>query len=106
MIRIAALASALLLSACATAAPVGEIRRIANPASPIPIATSVTAPAGAELVFVSGVLPAVSNPNAPAGTPDAYVDTRTQTASVLERLKGEIAKRLATNPYGKGKPSV
>lgn len=91
MKRIAALAGALLVTACASTLPSNDIRRIANPASPIPIATSVSVPANAELVFVSGALPAVANTSAPAGTPDAYGDTRTQTASVLDRLKAALA---------------
>ncbi|MGE3143687.1 MAG: RidA family protein, partial [Hyphomonadaceae bacterium] len=75
------------LSSCAA----GGVRRTINPAARIPIATAVTVPAGSDLVFLSGMLPAVADHAAPAGTPQAYGDTRTQTVSVLTRLQTALA---------------
>jgi enamine deaminase RidA (YjgF/YER057c/UK114 family) len=83
-----------LLLGCAT--PAGEMRRQVNPAMTIPIATSVSVPAGAEMVYFSGVLPAVANRDAPAGTPAAFGDTQTQTTSVLQRLKATLAAENLT----------
>jgi len=96
---IAAFALALACAGCAsTGAGMTEnqIRRNANPNSPIPIATSVSVPAGHELVFVSGALPAVANPQAPPNTPEAYGDTRTQAQSVLSRLSAALAAEQLT----------
>lgn len=67
------------------------ITRTFNPAVPIPIATSVAVPGGSDIVFLSGILPAVANADAPAGTPDAYGDTNTQARSVLARLEAALA---------------
>ncbi len=78
------------LAGCATPLAGGEITRKVNPGGTIPIATTVRVPAGSDIVFVSGMLPAVANPAAPPNTPDAYGDTRTQAASVLERLKAAL----------------
>lgn len=63
-----------------------------------PIASSVTVPAGAELVFVSGMLADVARPEAPAGSIERLGDTATQTRSVL----GKIARELAAAGLGMG----
>ena len=65
-----------------------DIIRHANPN--IPIATSVTVPAGADMLFVSGMLADVADPAAPAGSIERFGDTATQAKSVL----GKIAKEL------------
>ncbi|MEY4256841.1 MAG: hypothetical protein RLZZ141_2068, partial [Pseudomonadota bacterium] len=52
-----------------------------------PIATAVTVPAGAMTLYVSGQLPAVADPAAPAGTKASYGDTKTQTLSVLKKIE-------------------
>lgn len=51
-----------------------------------PIAASVSVPAGAELVFLSGTLADPVKPDAPAGSVERLGDTETQTASVLAKL--------------------
>ncbi|MDX2233340.1 MAG: RidA family protein [Hyphomonadaceae bacterium] len=79
-------ALAFATAGCATVTP-PAITRTVNPGGTIPIATSVRVPAGSDIVFLSGMLPAVANPQAPPNTPDSYGDTKTQTASVLDRLK-------------------
>lgn len=85
-----AAALAALAAACTTLtaedmAP-ADIARTVNPAMTVPIATSVRVPAGHDLVFISGMIPATADPSAPPGTRAAYGDTRTQTLSVLARL--------------------
>lgn len=52
-----------------------------------PISQTVTVPASASLVFVSGTLPDVADPNAPTGTPAAYGNTEVQTVSVFNKLR-------------------
>jgi enamine deaminase RidA (YjgF/YER057c/UK114 family) len=58
-----------------------------------PIAGSVSVPASARLVFVSGTLPDVANAEAPAGSIERFGDTATQATSVF----GKIAKELAAH---------
>jgi len=88
----AALALPGLALAKPAPAPSKEIKRTVDPAAKIPIAASVTVPAGMDLVFVSGMLPAVSNEAAPAGSIEAYgPDTKTHALSVLARVKAALA---------------
>jgi enamine deaminase RidA (YjgF/YER057c/UK114 family) len=84
---IAAAVSAAMLSGCATAAPVQDIKRQGG-AGGIPIASVVSVPDGHDLIFVSGMLPANT---APQGQPVNYGDTETQGLSVLKRLKEALA---------------
>jgi enamine deaminase RidA (YjgF/YER057c/UK114 family) len=77
------LAAAFLLPANA-----GEITR--RQLGDFPIASSIVVPAGAELVFLSGTLPDVAKPDAPAGSIERLGDTETQTASVLGKLAKEL----------------
>ncbi len=58
-----------------------------------PIAQTVSVPADAQLVFLSGALPDVADPHAPQGTSAAYGDTRTQTESVLRKLRGVLEEQ-------------
>jgi enamine deaminase RidA (YjgF/YER057c/UK114 family) len=78
------LAAAFLLPANA-----GEITR--RQLGDFPIASSIVVPAGTELVFLSGTLPDVAKPDAPAGSIERLGDTETQTASVLGKLAKELA---------------
>ena len=66
-----------------------DIVRHANPS--FPIATSVLVPAGAELLFVSGMLAEVADPAAPAGSIERLGDTATQAKSVLDKIARELA---------------
>ncbi|WAT26650.1 RidA family protein [Pseudomonas sp. GXZC] len=52
-----------------------------------PISQTVTVPASASLIFVSGTLPDLHDANAPAGTPAAYGTTEVQTVSVFNKLR-------------------
>ena len=56
-----------------------------------PIASSVAVPASARIVFVSGTLPNVAKPDAPAGSIERLGDTATQAASVLGKIAQELA---------------
>jgi enamine deaminase RidA (YjgF/YER057c/UK114 family) len=61
------------------------IKRTSN--GTFPISQTVTVAASANLVFVSGALPDVADPQAPQGTPAAYGNTEVQTVSVLRKLQ-------------------
>jgi enamine deaminase RidA (YjgF/YER057c/UK114 family) len=61
------------------------IKRTSN--GTFPISQTVTVPALANLVFISGALPDVADPQAPQGTPAAYGSTEVQTVSVLRKLQ-------------------
>ncbi|MCF5723225.1 RidA family protein [Pseudomonas syringae] len=52
-----------------------------------PISQTVTVPASASLIFVSGTLPDLHDANAPAGTPAAYGNTEVQTVSVFNKIR-------------------
>ena len=75
------------VSGCATAqeAPAAEIERVYG--SPTArIASMAMVPEGSRLVFVSGTTPAPLDP----ANPDDMGDTRTQTLSVLNRIKAAL----------------
>jgi len=67
------------------------LKRSVNPRASIPIATAVSVPASAELVFFSGVLPQPVKADAPAGSTERYGDTQTQALSVLKTLQANLA---------------
>lgn len=52
-----------------------------------PISQTVTVPASASLIFVSGTLPDLHDANAAAGTPAAYGNTEVQTVSVFNKIR-------------------
>lgn len=58
-----------------------------------PISQTVTVPASASLIFVSGTLPDVANPDAPPGTPAAYGNTEVQTVSVFNKLRNILRQQ-------------
>ena len=67
-----------------------DVNRIPLPNnSTFPISQAVEVTSGS-LVFLSGVTPAVANPQAGAGTPTYYGNTQTQTISVLQRLQANL----------------
>jgi enamine deaminase RidA (YjgF/YER057c/UK114 family) len=89
------LAAALsaILYAAAPPAQAHEIIRHANPT--FPIATSVSVPAEADVIYVSGTLADVADEKAPAGSIERFGDTATQAKSVLTK----IAKELQASGY-------
>ena len=60
------------------------------------IASTVTVPAGSELIFLSGQLPDVADPAAAPGTVAAYGDTETQSASTFAKIERLLATRNLT----------
>ncbi len=80
--------------------PMGQA--VADPAEPIrhpipgadfPIAQAVEIPPGNSLVYVSGQVPTLINPEADRASVEAWGDTRVQTTNVLVRIQ-EILERL------------
>jgi len=79
----------LVLAWLATAAaPLDAADIVRRQTGDFPIASSVSVPAGAELVFLSGTLADVAKPDAPAGSVERLGDTETQAASVLAKARG------------------
>src|SRR5512143_2413531 len=50
------------------------------------IAQAVAVPAGAEMLYISGLTPPPLNPAAPQGSPPEFGDTKTQTQGILKRI--------------------
>lgn len=90
---VACIAACMLLASVVRA---DDIKRTSNPNSSLPLATAVTVPAGSELVFFSGTLADVANPDAPKGTVDAYGDTKTQALSILLKFEKLLANEGLT----------
>ncbi len=55
-----------------------------------PIASTVVVPPGYETIYVSGMVPGVSHPEAEAGTLAAYGNTEEQTESVIGRIQAAL----------------
>ena len=64
------------------------------PGTDFPIAQAVEVPAGHNLVYVSGQVPSLVNPDADRNSVAAWGDTRVQTTNVLVRIE-EILESLA-----------
>lgn len=82
-----------LVSACVlslVAAPVAAHDIVRRASAVVPMATSVSVPAGVELVFVSGTLPGAADPGAPPGSPERIGDTAAQARSVLGKIAAEL----------------
>ncbi|MGV7206998.1 RidA family protein [Oxalobacteraceae bacterium A2-2] len=73
-----------------------EITRASVPGSNFPISTTVSVPAGSRLVFFSGNLADVANPDAPKGTPEAYGNTNTQVHSIMKKFEKLLAAQGLT----------
>ena len=69
-----------------TLASAQEVIRHRTPGSNFPIAAAVELPAGKTLVFFSGMVPRVTNEQAPRNTIASFGDTRSQTVSVLQAI--------------------
>ena len=79
---------ALLGTAVIPPVSADEIQRRALPG--FPISSSVQVPGGRTLVFLSGTVPDVADPQAAPGTIERFGDTATQAASVLGKLEHEL----------------
>mgnify|MGYP003141437080 CR=1 FL=1 len=89
-----ALALATLLAALVAAPAAAEITRVGPETSPI--ASAVVVPAGYDMIYVSGITPPATNPDAPAGAPREVGDTKTQTIGVIERIKAILESQGAS----------
>lgn len=81
----------LLLGALFAATPFmaladDAIVRHKTPNSTFPIARAVEVPATAKTYYISGMVPKVTNPDAPKGSVESFGDTKAQTVSVLETI--------------------
>ncbi len=54
------------------------------------ISSTVAIPANAAVVWTSGTVPSVADPNSPAGTRARYGDTKTQAISVLAAIETRL----------------
>jgi enamine deaminase RidA (YjgF/YER057c/UK114 family) len=75
------------LIAAAAAADDGIVRRGGEA---FPIASSVRVPAGAETLWLSGLLPDVVDANAAVGSAERFGDTEAQTRSVIAKVRAEL----------------
>ncbi|NJL41244.1 MAG: hypothetical protein HC899_34400 [Leptolyngbyaceae cyanobacterium SM1_4_3] len=82
-----------LISTTAHSSQAQTVVRHAIPNSTLPIALAVEVPADQTVVYLSGQVPAVADPNQPETSIEAYGDTKTQTMSVLTKID-EILKGL------------
>lgn len=83
---------ALGLAGAATSAHAADIVRTPIPFPGISIAAAVTVPPGYTIYYISGAGPAVADPKAPAGSPERFGTTETQTESTLAKLKTSLGK--------------
>jgi len=81
------LLTALLLPLAAQAA---DVVRVPIPGSDFPIAAAVEVPAGKATIYLSGKVPAVTNPAAPKDSVEAFGDMKTQTISVLTQIQKQL----------------
>ncbi len=83
-----ALATGLVVAVAGAAS--ADVIRHRTPGSDFPILRAVEIPADATLVYLSGTVPGVTNADAPAGSAEAFGDTKAQTISVLERIAANL----------------
>ena len=76
------------LVVCGGPANAADIVRSGAPDSPI--AATVTVPAAARLVWVSGTVPDAIKPSAAAGSVERFGDTEAQTRSVLGKIEAAL----------------
>lgn len=76
----------------AGAASAQEVIRHRNPGSNFPIAAAVEVPAGRTTVYVSGMVPQVTNEQAPRTSIAAFGDTKAQTVSVLQAIEKALQR--------------
>ena len=79
------------VASCSNPGDGAGIEHIGTPASPI--ASVVYVPAGADMLYVSGIEASPADPNAPKGSPAYYGDTETQMYNILTRMKAVLATK-------------
>jgi enamine deaminase RidA (YjgF/YER057c/UK114 family) len=75
-----------------TAAQAQDIIRHRTPGSNFPIAAAVEIPAGKTTVYVSGMVPRVTNDQAPRNSIASFGDTKQQTVSVLQAIEAALGR--------------
>lgn len=85
------LIAALPLALAAATPAAAEVVHIGPAGSAIAGAVSVSA--DHDMLYVSGLTPPPLNPDAPAGTPREYGDTKTQTINVMKRIEGALKEQ-------------
>ena len=85
--------SLIFTLALTAAASAQDVIRHRTPGSNFPIAAAVEVPAGKTVVYVSGMVPRVTNNDAPRNSVAAFGDTKAQTVSVLQAI-GEALQRM------------
>ncbi|PSK86467.1 enamine deaminase RidA (YjgF/YER057c/UK114 family) [Limimaricola soesokkakensis] len=88
--RIAAASGLALICVAPVAAQ--ELTRHPLPDSDFPISMAVELPADAQLVYLSGTVPSVTDPEAEQGSRASYGDTEAQTVSVLQTIEANLAR--------------
>lgn len=63
---------------------------VRHSAGSFPISSAVEVPAGKATVYLSGSVPAVTNPKAAKDSLESYGDTKAQTISVLEQIQQQL----------------
>src|SRR5687767_11488417 len=71
--------------------PPAAVTFYGNPSAAI--AAGVVIPANRAFVWTSGTTPGVAKSDAPAGSPERFGDTRTQAASILRNIQGQLEKQ-------------
>jgi enamine deaminase RidA (YjgF/YER057c/UK114 family) len=82
--------------AMSSAAIAQEVIRHRTPGSNFPIAAAVEVPAGKTIVFVSGMVPRVTNDQAPRNSIASFGDTKAQTVSVLQAIEQALQRMNLT----------
>lgn len=88
--KLTCLATATAAALMLASAVQSEVIRHPIPNSDFPISRAVEIPSDATLVYLSGVVPGVTNPDATPNTPEAFGDTEAQTVSVLDRIAATL----------------
>lgn len=84
--------TATALAALALPVAAQEVTRHPLPDSDFPISMAVELPADAELVYLSGAVPSVTDTEAEQGSREAYGDTEAQTVSVMQAIEGNLER--------------
>ncbi|QCI66312.1 RidA family protein [Phreatobacter stygius] len=80
------------LIAAAGVASAQDVTRHRTPGSTFPIAAAVEVPAGRTTVYVSGMVPTVTNEQAPRNSLAAFGDTKAQTVTVLQAIERTLQR--------------
>jgi len=90
---LAALAFVAVSAPIAMAAHVPEIKRVKSANASSPILAGVVVPAGTQLFYLSGQVPAALDASKPAESIDAYGDTKTQAISVFKKIEALLGEQ-------------